>query len=347
MLLQALVVLSLAAPPRAELEARLAALEPKVATDARAACNAGWLRFQLGDLPGAARDLDSGLGRLATGGDPKVLGACWYNRGRVHEAAKEAPAARAAYEKSLAARPGNAEVEKRLIAVGGKPPPEVLPWSTDAGPWREAPPALAQAARPLLDINPPPRDDGVALVGPEVALEGAALDRAALVWLGKDLRPRDGNDWWGELILVVRIGGTWRGAARLGWLEDGGAVSGTIAARLELANDAVGPRVLLRYDVDTLSHEAGSLATREDHLLAAWPVGDRVAVRDLLIGTMVSYEPMGDGRREDGPEEEYWSLKATVDAKGTLIVQRGEGRLPGEVRGQVGKGPLRVEDPTR
>ncbi len=343
MFIAPLLVLALSAPPRDTLERQLAALEPKVATDARAACNAGWLRFQLGDAQGAARDLDSGIGRLAdaTGDDARVLGACLYNRGRVHEAAKQRAEATAAYQRSLALRPGNAAVEKRLQSLGGAAPTRAA-WSTRTGPWKKAPAALATAAWTLSDHEREP--DAIALVGLEAALPGAALDRAALVWVGRDPRVK-GDDYWGELVVVVHLGDAWLPVLNLGQLQEGGQTHEDIEAALDLAADALGPRLVLRYTSDHLDNEAGHSTHRERRLAAVWPaVGGGLATRNLLVGHTETYEPLGERLPDDPEAEVHWEVEAAVDAKGILTLRARAGEPPADLRALFGSSPLRVRD---
>lgn len=98
----------------------LAAFERALAItpeDARVLSEVGWAALQAGDLDRA----DAANRRaLAHAHEPKLRAAILYNAGRVAEARSDAEAARRAYAESLSLR-DNAEVKRRLAALGGAP----------------------------------------------------------------------------------------------------------------------------------------------------------------------------------------------------------------------------------
>jgi hypothetical protein len=82
-------------------------------------CNAGWAKFQAGELARAKVDVDAALTVLERAQDERgkrSLGACLYNRGRIAEQEGELDAARELYERSLAAR-SNDTVRARLDSL--------------------------------------------------------------------------------------------------------------------------------------------------------------------------------------------------------------------------------------
>lgn len=86
--------------------------------DPRALSERGWCHFQAGHLAEAEADALAAIGRST---DTQLLGATWYNLGRIREAQARTPEAAAAYRTSLGLR-ANETVRKRLEALGGVPP---------------------------------------------------------------------------------------------------------------------------------------------------------------------------------------------------------------------------------
>ena len=83
----------------------------------------GWAALNAGDLDRAAAANKRALAHVkATNLRAQIL----YNAGRVAEAKKDDDAAKKAYSESLALR-DNAEVKRRLEALGGTPPPRPMP----------------------------------------------------------------------------------------------------------------------------------------------------------------------------------------------------------------------------
>jgi tetratricopeptide (TPR) repeat protein len=85
---------------------------------ARLLSELGWAHFRLEQYDAAEKFTRSSI---ANSRDDKVRGASLYNLGRIHEARKELDQAATAYSSSLAVRPGNAIVQKRLddLTSGG------------------------------------------------------------------------------------------------------------------------------------------------------------------------------------------------------------------------------------
>lgn len=93
--------------------------------DARVLTDVGWVAFQAGDL---TRADEANRRALALTTDPKRRAQVLYNTGRVAEAKDDAEGARKAYAESLSLRE-NAEVKRRLTAVGGAPVAKAAPCS--------------------------------------------------------------------------------------------------------------------------------------------------------------------------------------------------------------------------
>ncbi len=89
--------------------------------DARVLAEVGWAALNTGELPRAEK---ANQRALALTKQPVLRAQILYNVGRVAEAKKDNEAARKAYAESLALR-DNAEVKKRLEAVGGAPEPSL------------------------------------------------------------------------------------------------------------------------------------------------------------------------------------------------------------------------------
>ncbi len=96
-----------------DLPAAIAAFDRALALfadDPRALNERGWARYKGGDLQGAEADTRQALARTV---DRRLIGASWYNLGRIFEDREQAAEAADAYRRSLAARP-NAIVQARL-----------------------------------------------------------------------------------------------------------------------------------------------------------------------------------------------------------------------------------------
>ena len=82
--------------------------------DATVLSELGWAALKHNDLE---RALTATRASIRNSLDPGVLGASYYNLGRIHEARGELDAAATAYTRSLEVRPENATVQKRLAEL--------------------------------------------------------------------------------------------------------------------------------------------------------------------------------------------------------------------------------------
>jgi hypothetical protein len=97
-----------------------------ISNDGRALCELGWIHFQAQRYDQARTSITRALALLPASTPvpaPFVgpVGACFYNLGRLEEQSGDVAAARRAYERSLAVRPGNAAVAARLAALAAPP----------------------------------------------------------------------------------------------------------------------------------------------------------------------------------------------------------------------------------
>ncbi len=174
--------------------------------DPRVLAEVGWAALNANDLPRAE---NANRRALALTKEPVARAQILYNMGRVAEAKKDTDAARSAYAESLSLR-DNAEVKKRLAAVGG-PPASSLPCAAGAPSAEELCTCLLKSGAVFM----PEGERPVCAVDPVSLTLGTP--RVAVV--------RQGAETTGERIylLVARDGAALRPVADLGHDYEPGA----------------------------------------------------------------------------------------------------------------------------